>query len=593
MIFQSQFMETEQPLAEYPRPQFKRNSYVSLNGVWDYAIKKSAEVFDGVVENAVYDGKILVPYSPESELSGVEKQLQKDETLFYRRAFILPENFHHGRILINFGAVDQVCKVYVNGVSVGGHEGGYLPFTLDITSAIKDGENRLVVAVQDDAESEIYGRGKQKYDRGGIWYTATSGIWQSVWLESVPTSYIKSIRLTPNATEKRLRIGLETEDGAEGVGKKMPFTVTVKDGDTVLTEESFSGKETTLFLPDCKLWTTDSPELYSLTVRYGDDQVESYFGLRDFSCGDFGKFKLFTLNGKPIFHNGLLDQGYWHDGFYTPPSNRAMYDEVKAVKNLGFNMLRKHIKIEPALWYYYCDILGVLVWQDFINGGGKYSPLRIMLAPFFDLRLKDGDYRSMRRSEASRKQYYKEAYATVDALYNCVSLCLWTPFNEAWGQFDALKTWELMRAYDPTRLYDHASGWQDMGGGDVCSKHIYFRKAKMKNDGRRVLALTEFGGYSLAVKGHVFSAKKFGYKTFKNAAALQKAYEKLYRTEILPQIESQGLCGTVYTELTDIEDEVNGLFTFDRVLKVDGEKIKTVNADLYERFENAVKKFQG
>ena len=587
MIFQPQFMETEQPLAEYPRPQFKRDSYFSLNGIWDYAIKKTAEAFDGALETAAYDGVILVPYSPESELSRVGRQLQKDETLFYRRAFTLPENFHRGRILLQFGAVDQVCKVYVNGAFVGGHEGGYLPFALDITSALKDGENRLVVAVQDDADSEIYGRGKQKYNRGGIWYTATSGIWQSVWLESVPTAYIKSMRLTPNAAEKSLRINLETEGGDE----LMPFTATVIDGETMLVGSYFLGKETTLYLPDCKPWTTDSPELYKLIVSYGEDEVESYFGLRDFSCETFGKFQLFTLNGKPIFHNGLLDQGYWHDGLYTPPSNRAMYDEVQAVKTLGFNMLRKHIKIEPALWYYYCDILGVLVWQDFINGGGKYSPLRIMLAPFFNLRLKDGNYKSMRRSEASRKQFYKEAYATVDALYNCVSLCLWTPFNEAWGQFDALKTWGMMKAYDPTRLYDHASGWQDMGGGDVCSKHIYFRKAKMKNDGKRVLALTEFGGYSLAVEGHVFSAKKFGYKTFKSAAALEVAYEKLYDTEILPQIESQGLCGTVYTELTDIEDEVNGLFTFDRVLKVDGEKIKKINADLYKRFDEAVEKF--
>lgn len=583
---QPNFISGETPLLEYPRPQFQRDSYFSLNGVWEYAMKKTSQAFDGNEIGAVYDGKIVVPYSPESKLSGVEQQLKKDETLFYRRVFTLPENFKKDRVILNFGAVDQVCKVFINGEFVGEHEGGYLPFAVDITSVLKSGENVLTVTAQDDADSEIYGRGKQKYKRGGIWYTATSGIWQSVWIESVPNGYLKGMKLTPCAAEKTLNIRLETETD----GSKNPFKIVVKDGDTVIEEKNFTEKEITLFLPNCKPWTTENPELYSLTVYCGEDKVQSYFGLRDFSRARVGEFQRFTLNGKPIFHNGLLDQGYWREGLYTPPSNCAMYEEIKAVKSLGFNMLRKHIKIEPALWYYYCDILGVLVWQDFINGGGAYKQLRIMLAPFINLHLNDKNYASMRRNEASRKWFYKEAYGTVDTLYNCVSLCLFTPFNEAWGQFDALKTWEMMKAYDKTRLYDHASGWQDMGGGDVCSKHIYFRKAKLKNDGKRVLALTEFGGYSLAVEGHTFSKKKFGYKTFRSASALLNAYEKLYDTEILPQIQSQGLCGTVYTELTDIEDEVNGLFTFDRVLKVDGEKLKEINGRLYAAFEKSVEK---
>ena len=588
MIFQPNFLSGETPLLEYPRPQFQRDSYVSLNGVWEYAIKKTSEAFDGNEIGAKYDGEIVVPYSPESKLSGVERQPKKDETLFYRRLFSLPENFQKDKVLLNLGAVAQVCKVFVNGKCVGEHEGGYVPFTIDITPALQAGKNLLTVAVQDDADTEIYGRGKQRYKRGGIWYTATSGIWQSVWLESVPSGYLESMRLTPCAAEKTLRVQLETETN----GEVNPFKIVVKDGETVLEEKTFSEKEITLYLPNCKLWTTENPELYSLTVYCGEDKVESYFGLRDFSRVEVGGFQTFALNGKPIFHNGLLDQGYWHEGLYTPPTNRAMFEEVQAVKRLGFNMLRKHIKIEPALWYYYCDISGVLVWQDFINGGGAYKPLRIMLAPFINLHLNDGNYASMRRSEASREWFYKEAFGTVDTLYNCVSLCLFTPFNEAWGQFDALKTWEIMKAYDPTRLYDHASGWQDMGGGDVCSKHIYFRKAKLKNDKKRVLALTEFGGYSLAVKGHTFSGKKFGYKSFQNADSLLAAYEKLYYTEILPQIQTQGLCGTVYTELTDIEDEVNGLFTFDRVLKIDGEKIRKINDDLYAAFDSFVGKFQ-
>ena len=280
-----------------------------------------------------------------------------------------------------------------------------------------------------------------------------------------------------------------------------------------------------------------------------------------------------------------MDQGYWKDGLYTPPSNKAMYDEIRAVKDLGFNMLRKHIKTEPYLWYYYCDVLGVLVWQDMINGGAKYKELRIMLAPFINLHIDDQNYKAMGRSERSKEQYYKEAYGLIDALFNCVSLCLWTPFNEAWGQFDAKEVCEKLQAYDNTRLFDHASGWQDKGAGDVRSRHIYFRKLRAKNDRKRVLAVTEFGGYSFALDGHTFTDKIFGYKLFKDGAKFANALEKLYDTEVIPLIETQGLCGAVYTQLTDVEDEINGLFTYDRVLKTDGERIRKMNERLYHAFE--------
>ena len=575
MIFQPTFENGGLPLVEYPRPQMKRNSYFPLNGKWRYAIRKTKET-EG------YDGEIVVPYSPECSLSGVNRQLKKDEYLFYAKSFTLPENFNRGRVLLNVGACDQVCEVFLNGVSVGRHEGGYLPFTLDVTNALQTGENELTFTVRDDADSDVYGRGKQRYQRGGIWYTATSGLWQSVWVESVPTSYLKGFRLYPDAEKGTLRITFEK------TGEIDEISVEVQEDGKTLAAAKATGNEVVLDVSGCKQWTTDDPQLYPIFIKAGADEIESYFGLRSFGTETRGTYRYFTLNGKPIFHNGLLDQGYWKEGLYTPPSNRAMYDEIKSVKDLGFNMLRKHIKTEPHLWYYYCDVLGVLVWQDMLNGGAKYKEYRIKLAPFVDLHIDDKNYKGMGRSEQSRKWYYEEAYGLIDALFNCVSLCLWTPFNEAWGQFDAKEVCEKLQAYDPTRLYDHASGWQDKGGGDVRSRHIYFRKLRAKNDRKRVLAVTEFGGYSYPFAGHTFTEKIFGYKLFKDGAKFANALEKLYDTEVIPLIRQEGLCGTVYTQLTDIEDEINGLFTYDRVLKTDAVRVQKMNERLYEAFEKEV-----
>ena len=570
MIFEPKFLNDKNiPLLEYPRPQFKRDSYFCLNGLWNYQIKK------GDVVSA--EGKINVPYSPESELSGVLMQLKKDQTLIYERTFTFEKGFNKGVVLLNFGACDQVSKVYINGKLVGENEGGYLPFSFDITAALNDGENLLTVEVVDDADSSIYGRGKQTYNRGGIWYTATSGLWQTVFIESVPKNYIKNIKLLPNFDDKTLKVTVDT------VGDLDEVTVIVKDGDLIVATEKGSG-ELLLNVSSCKPWSVDNPELYKVFVYYKDDVVESYFGLRKFSTIEKNGFKLFALNDKPIFHNGLLDQGYFEKGLYTPKTNQTMFNEIKAVKDLGYNMLRKHIKVEPLLWYYYCDVLGVLVWQDMLNGGEKYKTLRIMLAPFINLRLNDKNYKSMGRSEASREQYYKEAYALQDLLYNSVSVCLYTPFNEAWGQFDALEVTNKLKSRDNSRLYDHASGWQDMGGGDLYSRHIYFRKATPKNDKKRILALTEFGGYSLPVKEHLFTTKKFGYKIFKTKTQLLNAYIKLYETEIIPLIKNQGLSATVYTQLSDVEDEINGIFTFDRVLKIDKTKLKELNEKVNKTF---------
>lgn len=575
MIFDVKFeKDSTIPLLEYPRPQFKRQSYLCLNGFWDYKIERNGSI--------VSQGKINVPYSPESDLSGVLYQVKGGDVLTYQRTFTLPKDFNEGVVLLNFGACDQETTVYVNGEKVGENYGGYLPFTFDITAQLKDGENTLKVVVLDDANSDIYGRGKQTYKRGGIWYTATSGIWQTVFLESVPKNYIRSIKLTPDYDEKTLKVTADTVGSGE-------IKVEVLDGDTTIST-AVGASEVTLDVSRCKEWNLNFPELYKVFITFCDDKVESYFGLRKFSIIERGGYKLFALNNKPVFNNGLLDQGYYHKGFYTPESNKRMYDDVLTAKTLGYNMLRKHIKVEPLLWYYYCDVLGVLVWQDMINGGAKYKSHRIMLAPFINLKLNDKNYKSMGRSEKSREQYYKEAYGLQDLLYNVVSLCVYTPFNEAWGQFDAVKVTSDLRKRDNTRLYDHASGWQDMGAGDFQSRHIYFRKARMKNDGKRILALTEFGGYSLQVKGHVFSNKKFGYKFFKTQKDLENAYENLYENEIIPLIKNQGLCATVYTELTDVEDEVNGILTFDRALKLNRDLLVEINGKIYETFDEKFNK---
>ncbi|MBE5742387.1 MAG: glycoside hydrolase family 2 [Clostridiales bacterium] len=578
MIIKPVFNENGIPLSEYPRPQFKRDSYLCLNGEWEYSITQSKD------RPQEYDGKILVPYSPESDLSGVKRQLLQDQYLHYNRKFILNKSFNKGRILLNFGAVDQVCEVYVNGDKVGAHEGGYLPFTFDITKSVMEGENDLYVLVQDDANSNVYGRGKQRYKRGGIWYTATSGIWQTVWLESTAKDYIKGIKITPSVTNSTVTFNCNLEGEGE-------VRAEIYDGEEIVYKGVFNSDNQLIApLSNPKLWSTDSPNLYTVKLFFNEDEVESYFGMREFSVLDIKGKKCFGLNGKPIFHNGLLDQGYFHDGIYTPKSNKVYYDEITNLKNLGFNMLRKHIKVEPWLWYYYCDISGILVWQDMINGGGQYNPLRIALCPFVNLNIDDSNYKKMKRDNPkSREFYFIEAKGLIDNLYNCVSLCLWTPFNEAWGQFDAYKVWKELSSYDGTRLYDHASGWQDKGGGDLCSKHIYFRKLKMKNDGKRILALTEFGGYSRAVEGHVFTSKKFGYKSFNDTKKLQKAYNNLYENEVIPLIKTQLLGATVYTQVTDVEDEVNGLYTYDRILKFDQDEIKRINGEVYKAFDEQTK----
>lgn len=546
------------PLAEYPRPQFVRNSYINLNGSWKCEFSKSSEL------PSDFKTDITVPFSPETPLSGVGRVLEPTEYLHYEKRFDIPSDFNKGRVFIHFGAVDQIADVYLNGVHIGSHSGGYTPFSFEITDNIKEGENRLNVTVRDFSDTKQYSRGKQKFNRGGIWYSPQSGIWQTVWLESTPKEYLHSVKITPDFDNEQVRFDFEAD--AE-------VLVSVYDGDMLIVETA----EKVVRIPNFKPWSPESPFLYNVVFSCGKDRVRSYFGMRKFSVGkdEKGMPRLF-LNNKPYFHNGLLDQGYYPDGFLTPPSNEAMEYDVKTVKKMGFNMLRKHIKIEPLLWYHYCDVNGILVWQDMLNGGGKYG-LEVSVLPFIGVNLDDTNYKTFKRTDASqRESYYKELREMLDALYNCPCIAVWVPFNEGWGQFDSAKAYKFIKEFDKTRVVDSTSGWHDRGVTDVISKHIYFTPIKVKA-GAKPYVLSEFGGFSHRVNGHTFNNKMFGYKIYNSPDSLAKAYKKTFEKVIIPQI-SKGLSATVYTQLTDVEDELNGLLTYDRkVVKIPVDILKKIN----------------
>lgn len=554
----SRSFDREHPLPEYPRPQFVRDSYLSLNGTWKYVIKNNSG------RPMRYLADITVPFSPETEISGVCRALKPTEYLFYLKKFILPDGFNKGRVFVNFGAVDQLATVFLNGKEVGEHKGGYTPFKFELTDYLIEGENKLEVKVQDFTDTRSYSRGKQKTKRGGIWYTAQSGIWQSVWLESTPVEYLESVKITPDYDNEQVSFEYFGTDDVE---------VLIYDGDTLIADTT----DKTVKIPDFKSWSPESPFLYNVVFKACGESIKSYFGMRKFSVGvDENGIKRLFLNNKPYFHNGLLDQGYYSDGYLTPPTNQAMENDVLFAKEAGFNMLRKHIKIEPLLWYHYCDVNGILVWQDMVNGGGEYG-LEVSVIPFVNIKLDDTNYRNFHRVEKEgRDLYYQELNETINHLYNCPCIAMWVPFNEGWGQFDSAKAYEMVKKLDPTRVVDTTSGWHDMGASDVISKHIYFTPIKVKA-GDRPYVLSEFGGFSMKIPNHTFNDKMFGYKIYKSKVSLTNAYEKLYNNVIIPQIK-KGLSATVYTQVTDVEDELNGLMTYDReIVKIDIEKLKKIN----------------
>ncbi|KAK8893038.1 hypothetical protein M9Y10_030295 [Tritrichomonas musculus] len=562
-------------LLEYPRPQFERDSYMNLNGVWHMAITDDKET------NPSIDTEIVVPFSPETPLSGVQKQLLPGNVLWYERDFDLSGFHNKGRILLHFGAVDQFCEIFINDKKAGEHDGGYLPFDIDITEFIVDNKIKIRVRVVDDLDKDGAAYGKQKLSRGGIWYTATSGIWQTVWLESVPSAYLNNVKITPLFDLSSVEFIPEFVGDGPANGKIFLF-----DGDNQIAESQLTkGEKTVVAIDNFKEWTPENPFLYTIKYEYNGETIKSYFAMRKFSIDlDKDGYKRLFLNNKPYFQKGLLDQGYWSDGYYTAPSDEAIIFDITKMKKLGFNMLRKHIKIEPLRWYYHCDRLGMLVWQDAVSGGGPYSQMIISVLPFIGLDyISDSHYSIFgRSSEIGRKKYYRDLRSMINHLYNAPCICTWVPFNEAWGQFDAKVAVDEIKKIDQSRFIDHASGWHDQGVGDFRSLHVYFKSVRISGKDKydRAIVLSEFGGYSYGVDGHVGSTSQFGYSKYKSKEDLNEGIKKLFEKEIIPQIQ-KGLSATVYTQVSDVEDEVNGLLTFDRkVCKADDEIFININNQL-------------
>lgn len=558
-----------EPLSEYPRPQLVRDNYTILNGYWQYAFTETSG------QPSVWDGEILVPFSPETVLSGVERQLMPNEYLWYARDFEIDRL--NGRLLLHFGACDERCKVYVNDKEAGRHSGGYQAFSLDITEYVRTGNNRVLVCVQDRSDTSYHGRGKQCLKNGGMFYTAQSGLWQTVWYEWVPDVYIKGLRITPDYDTDKVRIAVKANKNVTQVS----YFAEVYDGEALVGTAECAGsgaawEELSVQIPDKKSWSPVSPFLYDVKICMRSegavDKVESYFGMRCFSVEkDRDGVPRLCLNHMPYFQNGVLDQGYYPESLMTPPSDEAMVHDIAFIKSKGFNMIRKHCKLEPMRWYYHCDRLGVLVWQDMINGGGAYNFVKTCYLPNAIVplqKLKDNHYGYTAREDArGRREWKKECAETIAQLYNCPCICMWVLFNEGWGQFDAAANTAFVRRMDSTRLIDAHSGWFDQGAGDVKSEHTYFFKLSAKR-GEKPYVLSEYGGISLIVEGHTYSDAYFGYGVHADQERFLEEYAQF--TAQVERLKKEGLCAAVYTQLSDIEEEINGLVTYDRKV----EKIK-------------------
>lgn len=563
-------------LPEYPRPQLVRNSYINLNGCWEYAIRPRTSLESHYPGPVNYDGFIIVPFSPESMLSCVDRQLLPDEVLWYHRIFTVNKKTGM-RLILHFGAVDESCQVYMNSTCIARHHCGYLPFEIDITDYLVPDVNELRIRVTDLSDTSWRSCGKQSLRPGGMYYTAQSGIWQTVWMEWVPETYVTRIVFTPDLDNSRILGRIEASS-------KVPAEILVArptmayDADTVTAESSVFAcpvarasviphEEFSLDIPDQKAWSPEEPWLYPVKIRAGQDTVLSYFGMRKVSLetGADGICRIY-LNNEPYFMNGVLDQGYWPDGLYTPASDEAFVYDIMQMKSAGMNMLRKHIKIEPLRWYYHCDRLGMLVWQDMLNGGTRpKTPLTLYLPTIFPAITKHisdrHHYIFSRSSKLGRKVWLREVRDTIEHLRSVTSIVLWTPFNEGWGQFDASAVAAGIKKLDRTRLVDHASGWYDQGGGDIRSVHNYFRKLVVEKD-RRAFCITEYGGITLYIDGHSYSPEVYGYGQCKDAEEFNKKFRQLQDT--VKGLAAQGLSAAVYTQVSDIEEEVNGLLTFDR-----------------------------
>lgn len=521
----------------YPRPQLRRESFICLNGEWNFAHSASDELS--------YE-KITVPFVPQSKLSGIGHTIDPQEVLYYNTKFTTPKLDENERLLLHFGAVDNHAEVFLNGTSVCKHSGGYLPFSADITDFLKT-ENELHVKVIDTLDHD-YPYGKQRIDRGGMWYTPTSGIWQTVWLEVVPENYIRGIKIDVSLAEAILKIDTDAECiSAELIGESGDITI---DGKTVKVAPS-----------EIKNWTPKAPYLYRLKITADNDSIETYFALRTLEVKEVNGIPRMCLNGEPYFFHGLLDQGYFEDGIFLPEAPEGFTYDIESMKALGFNTLRKHIKIEPECFYYDCDRLGMVVFQDFVNNS-DYSFFRDTALPTIGIkRLSD---KLLRRTEKAKQIFIEHSKNIVEHLYNHPSICLWTIFNEGWGQFESDKIFDLAKSWDQNRFIDATSGWFWQKKNDFESLHIYFKKVRLPKSAKRPIYLSEFGGYCYAVKGHLFDEEKsYGYKNFSSLEEFKRAFVALYKEQIIPNVKN-GLCASIYTQVSDVEEEINGIMTYDR-----------------------------
>ena len=566
----------ESVLPEYPRPQMQRASWTNLNGLWNYALTDS-----GAATPSQFQGSILVPFAIESSMSGVGKTVGKDSMLWYNRKFNLPRDAKGKKILLHFGAVDWRTDVYVNGKHAGTHEGGFDPFSFDVTPHLKgSGQQELTVRVWDPTDEGTQPRGKQVVKPEGIWYTPVTGIWQTVWLEAVPQSYITSLKPTPDIDNQTLRMGVTISNTRAGDKVKISL---LEGNNEAASQEVNAGEEASLKLNNQRLWSPTDPFLYNVKVslvRNGKvvDNVTSYAAMRKSSLGTDNKgIKRMLLNNEFVFQYGPLDQGWWPDGLYTPPTDEALKFDVVKTKEMGFNMIRKHIKVEPARWYYYCDSVGLLVWQDMPSGdlGNKWNQRPGVIGVGSD----------QKRTAQSEEYYRKEWDAIIDALYPFPSIVVWTPFNEAWGQFKTAEISEWTMKKDPSRLINSASGGNFAYVDHIIDIHNYPDPAMPHPDlfGQKLaLVLGEFGGLGLPVKNHVWQEKdNWGYQSFKSADELFQKYST-YMDSLVSFID-YGLSAAVYTQTTDVEVEINGLMTYDRkVIKNPVDKLRAVHEKLYQ-----------